>query len=70
MERMLRYLIRSGTDGIHRLYLVQLDPATGKLTVDASFHDKDGQPGFSFDNRNWPQGWTGSATPHGAVFSR
>ena len=32
--------------------------------------DKDGQPGFSFDNRKWPQGWTGSATPHGAVFSR
>jgi hypothetical protein len=50
--------------------LVQLDQATGKLTVDESFHDKDGQPGFSFDNRTWPQGWTGSATPHGAVFSR
>ena len=46
------------------------DQATGKLAVDETFRDKDGQPGFSFDNHKWPQGRTGSATPHGAVFSR
>ena len=65
-----RIVVTSHVDGVHRLYLVQLDQATGKLTVDESFRDKDGQPGFNFDNRTWPQGWTGSATPHGAVFSR
>jgi hypothetical protein len=41
---------------------VRLDQANGKLTVDDTFHDQDGQPGFNFDNRTWPQGWTGSAT--------
>jgi hypothetical protein len=65
-----RIVVTPGTGGVHRLYLVRFDQATGKLAVDESFHDKDGQPGFSFDNRKWPQGWTGSATPHGAVFSR
>jgi hypothetical protein len=49
---------------------VSLDQTNGKLTLDESFRDQDGQPGFNFDNRKWPQGWTGSATPHGAVFSR
>ena len=42
----------------------------GGILFDESFRDQDGQPGFNFDNRKWPQGWTGSATPHGAVFSR
>jgi hypothetical protein len=65
-----RIVVTPGTDGIHRLYLVELDQATGKLTLDETFRDKDGQPGFSFDNHTWPQGWTGPATPHGAVFSR
>ncbi|HEY1575821.1 MAG TPA: hypothetical protein VGF82_01945 [Terracidiphilus sp.] len=65
-----RIVVTSNVDGIHRLYLVRFDQTTGKFTVDDSFRDKDGQPGFSFDNRTWPQGWTGSATPHGAVFSR
>jgi hypothetical protein len=65
-----RIVVTPGPYSIHRLYLVRLDQATGKLTADDAFHDKDGQPGFSFDNRAWPQGWTGSATPHGAVFSR
>jgi hypothetical protein len=65
-----RLVVTSNVDGIHRLYLVRLDQANGKLTVDETFRDQDGQPGFSFDNRTWPQGWTGSATPHGAVFSR
>ncbi|MGB9417057.1 MAG: hypothetical protein WCB58_12145, partial [Acidobacteriaceae bacterium] len=65
-----RIVVTPGTGGVHRLYLVRFDQATGKLAVDESFRDQDGPPGFSFDNRKWPQGWTGSATPHGAVFSR
>jgi hypothetical protein len=46
-----RLVVTSNVDGIHRLYVVRLDQANGKLTVDESFRDKDGQPGFNFDNR-------------------
>jgi hypothetical protein len=53
-----------------RLYLMKLDSATGALTLDDSFRDTDGRTGLSFANRDWPHGWTGSALPHGAVFSR
>ncbi|HEX6772337.1 MAG TPA: hypothetical protein VF126_09950 [Acidobacteriaceae bacterium] len=66
-----RIVVTPGPEGVHRVYLVRFDQATGKLAVDDSFRDlEDHQPGFSFDNRSWPQGWTGSAAPHGAVFSR
>jgi hypothetical protein len=66
-----RIVVTSNVDGVHRVYLVRFDQATGKLALDESFRDpEDHQPGFSFDHRKWPQGWTGSATPHGAVFSR
>ncbi len=54
----------------HRLYLVKIDQSTGRLTMDTAFHDQHGKPGFDFDNREWPQGWTGSGAPHGVVFSR
>ena len=54
----------------HRLFMLKLDEHTGILSVDTAFHDAAGKPGFSFDNRQWPHGWTGSANPHGVVFSR
>lgn len=53
-----------------RLYLVKFDPQTGALSLDETFHDSDGKPGFNFVDRNWPHGWKGSGLPHGAVFSR
>jgi hypothetical protein len=65
-----RLVVTPGPYSVHRAYLVRFDQATGELTLDETFRDQDGQPGFNFDNRKWPQGWTGSATPHGAVFSR
>lgn len=54
----------------HRLFMLKLDERSGQLALDSAFHDTDGKPGFSFDNRHWPHGWTGSANPHGVVFSR
>jgi DNA-binding beta-propeller fold protein YncE len=63
-----RIVITSGKSG-DRLYLLLLDPASGKLTIDESFHDTDGKPGLSMQ-RSWPHGWTGEGRPHGAVFSR
>jgi len=60
--------ITSGKAG-DRLYILKLDPASGKLTVDETFRDSDGKPGLSM-RRTWPHGWTGDGKPHGAVFSR
>ncbi len=53
-----------------RTYLLKLNETTGSLTVDIDFRDTDGQPGFSFAEREWPHGWKGAGAPHGAVFTR
>ena len=53
-----------------RLFLLKLDQSTGALTMDESFHDADGKPGFNFADRDWPHGWKGTGKPHGVVFSR
>ncbi len=53
-----------------RLYLLKLDIATGAITMDDTFHDEQGKPGFNFDDRAWPHGWKGTGKPHGVVFSR
>jgi hypothetical protein len=56
--------------GEDRLFILKFDPDTGALALDSAFHDDGGNPGFDFDNRTWPHGWTGSAMAHGVVFSR
>lgn len=56
--------------GDTRLYLLKLDLATGRVSVDGDFKDASGKAGFSFQARSWPHGWTGAAVPHGVVFSR
>jgi hypothetical protein len=53
-----------------RLFLLTFNPQTGALAIDRTFHDDKGNPGFDFDDRTWPHGWTGSAIAHGVVFSR
>jgi hypothetical protein len=53
-----------------RLFLLKLDQATGALSMDETFHDSDGNPGFNFADREWPHGWKGTGSPHGVVFSR
>jgi hypothetical protein len=65
-----RIVVTSGRSTADRLYLVKLDAETGALSIDEDFRDVDGAPGFSFTQRDWPHGWNGAATPHGAVFSR
>ncbi len=64
-----RLAVTSGKKGT-RLYLLKLDEKTGALSIDETFRDTDGKVGFSFATRQWPHGWTGEGTPHGAVFSR
>jgi len=55
----------------HRLWLVNLDRASGKLALDANFRDPgDHQPGIDMNGKAWPHGFKGNAAPHGTVFSR
>jgi hypothetical protein len=65
-----RVVITPGPTGNTRLYLLRFDPQTGALTMDETFHDSDGKPGFNFTNQDWPHGWKGTGASHGAVFSR
>jgi hypothetical protein len=53
-----------------RTCLLKFDQSRGVLTIDEAFRDIDGQRGFSFSERDWPHGWHGVGTPHGAVFTR
>jgi hypothetical protein len=55
----------------NRLYLINLDRKTGKLTLDEKFADSgDHKPGIDMNGKTWPHGFTGNAVPHGTVFSR
>ena len=56
--------------GENRLFMLIFDPATGAIMIDKAFHDQAGRPGFDLSERTWPHGWSGSAIPHGVVFSR
>ncbi|MDX6666141.1 MAG: hypothetical protein QOG68_2347 [Solirubrobacteraceae bacterium] len=48
------FVSRTGVDGDHRLYTVNVSPA-GKLSYDKSFRDeKTGALGVNFNRRNWP----------------
>ncbi len=48
------FVARSGVDGDHRYYTVNISPR-GKLSYDTSFRDeKTGALGIGFNRRNWP----------------
>jgi hypothetical protein len=52
-----------------RLWMLQLNRATGQLTLDSAFRDAGSRrPGLAFDRADWPHGSTGKAVPHGTVF--
>ncbi len=56
-------------DGDHRIYMLRLDPGTGRLRVDTAFQDElTGEVGVSFDRTRWPHGETGPARPTGMLF--
>jgi len=49
------FVARTGVDGNHRMYMVNVDPATGVLSYDRSFRDENtGELGVAFNRRNWP----------------
>ena len=52
------------------VYLIDMDPQTGKLRLAADLPaTSSGTPGIRFDRDAWPHGKTGPAFAHGAVFS-
>ncbi len=49
------FVARLGVDGNHRMYAVNIDPKTQKLSFDKSFRDENtGAIGVDFNRRNWP----------------
>jgi hypothetical protein len=55
----------------NRLYVLNFEPATGRLTMDARFRDPGGsRDGVNLGEKTWPHGFAGKALPHGTVFSR
>ncbi|HEY8312453.1 MAG TPA: hypothetical protein VIG47_17925, partial [Gemmatimonadaceae bacterium] len=53
-----------------RLFMIDFDRKNGRLTLDSRFRDAgSAQAGISMGRRAWPHGFTGTAIPHGTVFS-
>ena len=66
-----RIVLNSGGSKLNRLYIVDVNPATGQLAIDARFKDAGASgPGVSLIGKSWPHGFSGEAMPHGTVFSR
>jgi len=61
----------AGSGKGNRLFVLNLDPASGALALDERFRDAGAtRAGVSFTRKTWPHGFTGTAVPHGTVFSR
>ena len=64
------FVSRSGVDGNHRLYMVDVDPASGKLSYERRWRDEvTGELGTNFNRDDWPgnpgAGWY---KPHSMVW--
>ncbi|MGH7522937.1 MAG: hypothetical protein ACREK8_01385 [Gemmatimonadales bacterium] len=66
-----RVVLNSAGSRGDRLFIVNLDPATGALSLDNRFRDPgSNRAGISLRGKRWPHGFSGVAAPHGTVFSR
>jgi hypothetical protein len=66
-----RVVLNSAGSKGNRLFVIDLDRATGKLAIDPRFRDAgDSRAGVDLTGKTWPHGFTGKAMPHGTVFSR
>jgi hypothetical protein len=64
------FVARTGVDGNHRMYMVDVDPATGALAYDQSFRDEQtGALGVDFNRQSWPNHpGVGFYKPHAMVW--
>ena len=66
-----RIAVTDQGDGAPMVRIAHFDSTTGKLTWDDRFKDAGAaSPGVSYHRTAWPNGITGMAMPHGAVFVR
>lgn len=63
-----RIIVGGENGGEDRMLMARLDPATGRLTWDATFNGANGEVGISFSRESWPHGRTGAAFAHAALF--
>lgn len=64
-----RLVVTDQGDGLPMVKILHLDRSTGRLSWDQSFKDPGATaPGVSYHRVNWPNGITGMAMPHGALF--
>ena len=67
-DRKLDRLVVTGMD-LSWVLVLDIDMATGKLSIDEAFRDAGaGVPGLDFNRARWPHGATGPAVVHGALF--
>ncbi|HEY3239858.1 MAG TPA: hypothetical protein VGL92_09865, partial [Acidimicrobiia bacterium] len=64
------FVARTGYDGNHRLYMANVDPATGQLKYDNDVRDENtGALGIDFNRRDWPGVKNGGFyKPHSMLF--
>lgn len=61
----------SGGGKGNRLFVIDFDSRSGRLSLDERFRDAgSARPGITLSGRTWPHGFVGTASPHGTVFSR
>ena len=66
-----RIVVTDQGDGAPMVKIIRLDRATGRLSWDEHFKDAGAvTPGVSYHRASFPNGVTGMAMPHGAVFVR
>ena len=66
-----RIVVTDQGDGAPMVKIMHLDPSTGRLSWDERFRDRGATtPGVSYHRASFPNGVTGMAMPHGAVFVR
>lgn len=64
-----RVVLTDQGDGHPRVMMARLNRGTGRLTWDERFREPDSSAlGVSFNRTHWPNGVTGMAMPHGALF--
>lgn len=65
------FVARSGVDGNHRLYSVNIDPRTGRMSYDNTWRDEvTGQVGTNFNRTGWPGNPNvGFYKPHSMVWA-
>jgi hypothetical protein len=66
-----RIVVTDQGDGAPMVKIMHLDRSTGRLSWDERFRDRGAaSPGVSYHRASIPNGVTGMAMPHGAVFVR